>query len=58
MPDLTADSATLPASLEPDRVLAGVTSTDSSHVTPYDATVLSGLAVKEPTAAFRRGTGN
>ncbi|MEV6605879.1 rhamnogalacturonan acetylesterase [Kutzneria sp. NPDC051319] len=64
--DLTADSAALleklgPTGSWPLYLGTQVTPTDSSHFTPYGATVMSGLVVKEltaahlPAAAFIRG---
>jgi hypothetical protein len=66
--DLTADSAALleklgPTASWPLYLGTQVTPTDSSHFTPYGATVMSGLVVKEltaahlPAAAFLRGAG-
>ncbi len=67
--DLTADSAALleklgPTASWPLYLGTQVTPTDSAHFTPYGATVMSGLVVKElttahlPAAAFLRGPGN
>jgi len=54
--DLTADSAALLEKLGPNAswplyLGTQVTPTDSSHFTPYGATVMAGLVVKELTAA-------
>jgi hypothetical protein len=66
--DLTADSAALlqklgPTASWPLYLGTQVTPTDSSHFTPYGATVMSGLVVKEldaahlPAATFLRSAG-
>ncbi|HZP54118.1 rhamnogalacturonan acetylesterase, partial [Actinocrinis sp.] len=67
--DLTADSAALleklgPTASWPIYLGSTVSPTDSTHFTPYGATVMSGLVVKEltaahlPAAAFLRNSAN
>lgn len=67
--DLTADSAALlqkagPTASWPLYLGSTVSPTDSTHFTPYGATVMSGLVVKEltaahlPAAAFLRNPGS